>query len=104
VSDLPASPSEPRPTRCRWIVFVLACAASWLLYLHCYAWGVIKPASRKENPDLSDTELVTERPPYGGRSGPESKMAEPWNQSFGSTARGASAVQERPSHRGNDRC
>ncbi|OAI41750.1 hypothetical protein AYO40_02285 [Planctomycetaceae bacterium SCGC AG-212-D15] len=57
VGDLPASPFETRPTRCRWIVFVLACAASWLLYLHRYAWGVIKPAFRKENPGLSDTEI-----------------------------------------------
>jgi sugar phosphate permease len=57
VDVLPPSPSETRPTRCRWIVFVLACSASWLLYLHRYAWGVIKPAFRQENPGLSDTEI-----------------------------------------------
>lgn len=57
MGDLSASSSETRPTRCRWIVFVLACSASWLLYLHRYAWGVIKPAFRQENPGLSDTEM-----------------------------------------------
>ena len=46
-----------KSTRCRWFVFALACSASWLLYLHRYAWGVIKPAFRQENPGLSDTEM-----------------------------------------------
>jgi sugar phosphate permease len=46
-----------KPTRVRWLVFVLACAASWVLYLHRYSWGVIKPAFRKEHPELSDTEI-----------------------------------------------
>src|SRR5947207_936621 len=46
-----------RPTRVRWLIFVLICAASWLLYLHRYSWGVIKPAFRRENPDLTDTEV-----------------------------------------------
>src|SRR5437588_833661 len=46
-----------RPTQVRWLIFVLICAASWLLYLHRYAWGVIKPAFRAENPNLTDTEL-----------------------------------------------
>jgi MFS family permease len=41
----------------RWLVFVLIGLASWLLYLHRYAWGVIRPAFRKENPDLTDTEM-----------------------------------------------
>jgi MFS transporter, ACS family, glucarate transporter len=45
-----------RPTRVRWLIFLLACAASWLLYLHRYAWGVIKPAFRKENA-FTDTEI-----------------------------------------------
>jgi sugar phosphate permease len=49
--------SESRPTRCRWFIFVLAGAASWLLYLHRYAWGVIKPAFLQENPNLSATEI-----------------------------------------------
>jgi sugar phosphate permease len=48
---------EARPTQVRWLVFVLIGLASWLLYLHRYAWGVIKPAFRKENPDLTDTEI-----------------------------------------------
>src|SRR5437660_8724738 len=46
-----------RPTRVRWLIFVLICAASWLLYLHRYSWGVIKPAFRRENPGLTDTEV-----------------------------------------------
>src|SRR5262245_20388804 len=46
-----------RPSRVRWIVFALACAASWLLYLHRYSWGVVKPAFRKENPGLTDTQV-----------------------------------------------
>ena len=45
------------PTRVRWIIFALACAVSWLLYLHRYSWGVIKPAFRLENPQLTDTEI-----------------------------------------------
>lgn len=45
-----------RPTRVRWLIFVLACASSWLLYLHRYSWGLIKPAFRAET-GLSDTEL-----------------------------------------------
>lgn len=46
-----------RPTRVRWLVFALACAASWLLYVHRYAWGVIKPALKAERPELTDLEL-----------------------------------------------
>src|SRR5947209_5190548 len=49
-------PSE-RPTSVRWWIFLLACAASWLLYLHRYAWGVIKPFFREEFPAFSDTEI-----------------------------------------------
>lgn len=51
------APAHERPTRVRWLVFGLACAVSWLLYLHRYAWGVVKPAFRAEHPDLSPTEL-----------------------------------------------
>src|SRR5436305_1295273 len=59
---MPAGQPDPsssgvRPTRVRWLVFVLIGSASWLLYLHRYSWGVIKPAFRRENPDLTDTEL-----------------------------------------------
>lgn len=35
-------PDPAQPTRVRWLVFALACATSWLLYLHRYSWGVIK--------------------------------------------------------------
>src|SRR5262245_57009393 len=45
-----------RPTRVRWLVFFLACATSWLLYLHRYAWGVIKPQVKSEL-GLTDVEL-----------------------------------------------
>ena len=31
------------PTRVRWIVFALACSTSWMLYLHRYAFALIKP-------------------------------------------------------------
>ncbi len=54
----PGAPNEStlrqRPTRVRWVIFVLACAASWLLYLHRYAWGVMKPSFHAENPELDD--------------------------------------------------
>ncbi len=45
-----------RPTRVRWVVLVLACGTSWLLYLHRYAWGVIKPDVMEEF-DLSPLEI-----------------------------------------------
>jgi MFS transporter, ACS family, glucarate transporter len=51
----PAPPG--RPTHVRWTVFVLACGVSWLLYLHRYSWGVIKPTIKQENPWLTDTQL-----------------------------------------------
>src|SRR5689334_9850128 len=46
-----------RPTRVRWVLFALACATSWLLYLQRYSWGVIKPAFREEHPEFSDTDI-----------------------------------------------
>jgi MFS family permease len=49
--------ASPRPTRVRWLIFGLACSASWLLYLHRYAWGIIKPAFRAENPGLDDIDV-----------------------------------------------
>lgn len=45
------------PTRVRWLIFALACAASWMLYLHRYSWGIVKPAFRQEYPDLTDIEI-----------------------------------------------
>ena len=47
----------PRPTRVRWLIFGLACAASGLLYLHRYSWGIIKPAFKEENPGFDDETL-----------------------------------------------
>jgi ACS family D-galactonate transporter-like MFS transporter len=47
---------DARPTNVRWAVFGLACGASWLLYLHRYAFAVIKPELVKEW-SLSKTEL-----------------------------------------------
>jgi len=52
-----ADPASDRPTRIRWLIFALACAVSWLLYLHRYAFGVIKPALKRENPELTDQVL-----------------------------------------------
>src|SRR5438477_629154 len=46
-----------RPTKVRWLVFALACAVSWLLYLHRYAWGVVRPAVKEEFPSLTDVQL-----------------------------------------------
>jgi sugar phosphate permease len=46
-----------RPTRVRWLIFVLACATSWLLYVHRYTWGVIKAPLKKEHPGLTDEGL-----------------------------------------------
>jgi sugar phosphate permease len=40
----------------RWLIFALACAVSWLLYLHRYSWGVVRPALKAEY-DLSDWQL-----------------------------------------------
>jgi sugar phosphate permease len=50
-------PGADRPTRVRWLIFALACAVSWLLYLHRYSWGLIKPAFLAENPDISTFEV-----------------------------------------------
>src|SRR5262249_15346220 len=55
---LEAPPSSAgRPTQVRWLVFALACAASWLLYLHRYSLGLLKPFLREEYPWLSDAEF-----------------------------------------------
>lgn len=35
--------SAPRPTRVRWLVFGLACATSFCLYLHRYTWNFVAP-------------------------------------------------------------
>ncbi|HUG71237.1 MAG TPA: MFS transporter [Pirellulaceae bacterium] len=46
-ADLQSSIAE-RPTRVRWLVFVLASGASWMLYLHRYSWNFIRPALLEE--------------------------------------------------------
>jgi ACS family glucarate transporter-like MFS transporter len=51
-----ATPSGQQPTQMRWAVFSLACGASWLLYLHRYAFALIKPELVKEW-GLSKSEL-----------------------------------------------
>jgi sugar phosphate permease len=45
---LPVAPAAPRPTRVRALVFALACSISFILYLHRYTWGFIKPDLRAE--------------------------------------------------------
>jgi MFS transporter, ACS family, glucarate transporter len=37
-----------RPTKVRWLVFVLASGTSWMLYLHRYSWNFIRPALLEE--------------------------------------------------------
>lgn len=48
--------ASSRPTQVRWFVFALACATSFVLYLHRYSWGVIK-GSLKQETGLSDIQL-----------------------------------------------
>jgi MFS family permease len=48
--------SELRPTNVRWLVFSLACGTSWLLYLHRYAFALMKPKFTEEW-GLSEREL-----------------------------------------------
>ena len=44
----PANKIQERPTNIRWLVFTLASATSFLLYLHRYTWGILKPTVGKE--------------------------------------------------------
>jgi sugar phosphate permease len=46
-----------RPTRIRWLICLLACAASWLLYIQRYSWGIVRPDFARENPSFSAVEL-----------------------------------------------
>src|SRR5262245_19674066 len=49
VSSQPAVPgSVRRPTNVRTLILVLACATSFVLYLHRYVWGFIKTDVKKE--------------------------------------------------------
>jgi MFS transporter, ACS family, glucarate transporter len=43
-----AHDSADKPTNVRWAVFGLACGTSWLLYLHRYAFALIKPELVRE--------------------------------------------------------
>lgn len=45
-----------RPTAVRWEVFILACGASFLLYLHRYTWNIVGPAVQHDF-ELSNTQL-----------------------------------------------
>lgn len=36
------------PTQVRWLMFVLACGTSWFLYLHRYAWNILKPELQEQ--------------------------------------------------------
>ena len=45
-----------RPTGVRWLVLVLACFTSGMLYLHRYTWNIIRPELEKEY-GLNNTEL-----------------------------------------------
>ena len=58
MSEQPSATGIPaaRPTGIRWLVLALACVTSWLLYLHRYSWGVIKPEVKAEF-GFSDTQL-----------------------------------------------
>ena len=49
-------PQTDRPTQFRKVVFVLACGTSWMLYLHRYVFGLIKPMLITEF-GLTETEL-----------------------------------------------
>jgi MFS family permease len=53
----PAGPFTVRPTHVRWLIFALACATSWLLYLHRYSWGVIRPSFKADHPGLDDERM-----------------------------------------------
>ena len=44
----PTGNSSQRPTRVRWVIFALACATSFVLYLHRYTWGLVKPKVAEE--------------------------------------------------------
>lgn len=48
--------TEQIPSRRRYVVFCLACATSFLLYLHRYTWNLIRPALQEEY-DLSNTTM-----------------------------------------------
>lgn len=48
MSEEQSLPGTQRPTRRRWIVFGLAAATSFILYLHRYTWNFIRPELMEE--------------------------------------------------------
>lgn len=44
-----------RPTKFRWVVFLLGCSTSWMMYLHRYVFSMIKP--RLSDAGVSESEL-----------------------------------------------
>ena len=47
---------QEKPTNVRWIIFALSCGTSFVLYLHRYTWGMIKPYVQDEM-DLDFAEM-----------------------------------------------
>ncbi|MCA8995499.1 MAG: MFS transporter [Planctomycetaceae bacterium] len=47
---------ESRPTNVRWLIFGLACATSFVLYLHRYSWNIIGPKLQEEL-ELNNTQI-----------------------------------------------
>ncbi len=61
MSSNPYQPPRPTkydqtPTQTRWIIFAMACFASFLTYIHRYSWGAASPYLQKEY-GLKDTEM-----------------------------------------------
>lgn len=54
--DTEAKAVAARPTDVRWLIFTLASATSWLLYLHRFTWSFIRP-ELKEEYDFSNVQL-----------------------------------------------
>jgi MFS transporter, ACS family, glucarate transporter len=48
MSEFTPSASSEHPTNVRWMIFGLGCGTSWILYLHRYTFGIIKPELHKE--------------------------------------------------------
>lgn len=44
----PTPDSYEEPTRVRWLVFWLACGTSWFLYVHRYAWNIVRSELKDE--------------------------------------------------------
>lgn len=52
----PTADDDARPTNVRWLIFTLAAATSWMLYLHRYTWNFIRP-ELKEDYGFSNVQL-----------------------------------------------